>query len=378
MTSHSSLHRRLNPSARHKSTGFSTNRGFTLVELMVALALSVLIAAVAIASLIVARQGFSSVDAASQLRDNGRFASDLIQRLVVQAGFQDVNFAAATSANEFKVAGAATNPEPNILGLDNAIVLTLHNPIAMTTDFGRRPSASTSDSKCTSATDTACANGSDVLILRYQTSASFADATVSDRSMINCAGNAETSVPSSKEDRIISVFHIAKSTGGEPSLMCSFQTIGSTNWNTQPIVEGVESFQVLYGVDGFTTANNPFETDTTKLDSVPDKYIRASQMVVGTADSKATYDNWRHVRSLRIGLVLRGPINSAISKTTNISKLCALGVNPDVTADCIDQSGTETPPMGSEFPRLGTTITNDGRLRQTLTFTVFLRNVQSE
>lgn len=366
---------RKSPSFGYRKPLFSKNRGFTLVELLVALALSALIAGAAVAALIVAKQGFTSVDAASQLRDNGRFASDLIQRLVVQAGFQDVNFAAATRASEFNVKGAAVNPEPNILGADNAIVINLSGQINLTTAFKLRPNATSSQSGCTLATDTACANGSDVLILRYQTSEGIIDSGIADNSMINCAGNAETSVPQSKEDRVISVFHIARSTAGEPSLMCSFQTVGSTTWNTQPIVEGVEGFQVLYGVDGFTAANTQFSGPE---DSVPDKYIRASQMVVGTATSAGTYSNWRRVRSLRIGLILRGPTNSAISRTANIEKLCALGVNPDVPADCVDKSGSETPRMGSEFPRAGSTIANDGRLRQTVTFTVFLRNVQSE
>lgn len=349
------------------------NRGFTIVELLVALALSSLIAVVAVSALIAARQGFTSVDAASQLRDNGRFASDLIQRLIVQSGFMDVNFAAATRTSEFSAKGAATNPEPNILGLDNAITLSLGGQIDLANDFKLRPSATNTQSGCTSPTDTACANGSDVLILRYQTSEGIIGSGVADSSMINCAGVAETSLPLNKEDRIISVFHVKKSTGGEPSLMCSYQS--STGWETQPIVEGVESFQVLYGVDGFTTANTQF---TGPEDTVPDKYIRASQMVVGAVDSAATYSNWRRVRSLRIGLVLRGALNSAISRTTNIAKLCALGVNPDVPADCVDKSGSETPPMGAEFPRAGSTIADDGRLRQTVTFTVFLRNVQNQ
>lgn len=352
---------------------FLKNRGFTLVELLVALALSSLIAAAAVAALIAARQGFTSVDAASQLRDNGRFASDLIQRLVVQAGFEDVNFAAATRANEFTVAGGAANPEPNILGVDNAIVSG--SLPSVLTGFTLRPSATNTQTGCSSSTDTACANGSDVLILRYQTSEGIIESGTADGSMINCAGAAETTAPLNKEDRVISIFHIARSTAGEPSLMCSYQVVGSTTWQTQPIVEGVESFQVLYGVDGFTTANTQFSGPE---DTVPDKYIRASQMVVGTANSAATYSNWRRVRSLRIGLVLRGPRNSAISRNTNITKLCALGVNPDVPADCVDKSGSESPPMGSEFPRAGSTIADDGRLRQTVTFTVFLRNVQSQ
>jgi len=346
-----------------------------LIELLVALALSSIIAVVAIAALIVARQGFTSVDAASQIRDNGRFSSDLIQQLVVQAGFMDVNFAAATRSNEFNVKGSATFPAPNILGLDNSIVSSRSNLPDLTTAFTLRPSATSAQSECTSPTDTACANGSDVLILRYQTSEGIIGSGTADGSMINCAGAAKTTIPLNKEDRITSIFHIARSTAGEPSLMCSYQPAGSTLWQTQPIVEGVESFQVLYGVDGFSTANTQFSGPE---DTVPEKYIRASQMVVGTVNSAATYSNWKRVRSLRIGLVLRGPSNSAISKTTNLTKFCALGMNPDVPADCVDKSGSESPPMGSEFPRAGSTIADDGRLRQTVTFTVFLRNVQSQ
>ncbi len=347
--------------------------GFTLVELLVALALSAVIAAAAVASLSVAQQGFTSVDASTQLRDNGRFATDLIQRLAVQSGYQDVTFAGATRQNEFAVKGAASNPDPNVTGADNALVKLSLLP-DITSAYINRNGASSANSGCASSTDTSCANGSDVLILRYQSSASVADATTTDGSMINCAGAAETTVPIDKNDRIISIFHVARSSNGEPSLMCSY--LASGVWTTQPVVQGVESFQVLYGVDGFSgTANAAF---TGPQDSVPDKYLRASQMVVGgVADSAATYDNWRRVRSLRIGLVLRGPANSLVDKSAaNIAKLCPLGSDPDTPTNCIDQ-GSGSTSMGSEFPR-ATTIPNDGRLRQTLTFTVFLRNVQTQ
>jgi type IV pilus assembly protein PilW len=47
------------------------HRGLTLIELLVAMALSLLVVLAAVSALVVARQGFSSVDASSQLRDNG-------------------------------------------------------------------------------------------------------------------------------------------------------------------------------------------------------------------------------------------------------------------------------------------------------------------
>lgn len=351
----------------------NSQSGFTIVELLVALALSAIIAMAAVASLSVARQGFTAVDASSQLRDSARFATDLIQRLAVQSGYQDVSFAAATRGSEFTVKGATTNPEPNVIGVDNAVVKQSMLP-DITAAYINRNTASSAVTGCSSSLDTSCTNGSDVLILRYQSSASVTDATTTDGTMINCAGAAETQVPTSKDDRIISIFHVARSSNGDPSLMCSY--LGSSGtWTTQPVVQGVESFQVLYGVDGYSGSVNSSFTGT--QDTVPDKYLRASEIVVGSSpDSVATYNNWRRVQSIRVGLVIRGPKNSAIDKSAaTIAKICPLGADPDTPANCIDQ-GSGSTSMGSEFPRT-TTVTNDGRLRQVVTFNVFLRNVQN-
>lgn len=365
---------------------FSAERGFTLVEILVALALSTVIALAAIASLTVARTGFTAVDASSQLRDNGRFAAEMIKRVAVQAGYKDSTYAAATTAFANVT---STTPEPDISGVNNVLVKTSLLP-DLETAFVPRPGASTTDSKCSSNPDPACDNGSDALIIRYQTSPSIAGSSTSDGSMINCAGVADMSVPVNSTDRMISVIHVAKSaTSSEPSLMCSYRS-SSGVWTTQPIVEGVESFQVLYGVDGATTgANTTFPT--TLQDSVPDRYFNASQMVSGSdavvanRTTAATYGNWNAVRSLRIGLVLRGPVNSAPVKGASIATLCPLGfknmapINTPSATDCLDPpdaSNNATTSPGSEFPRKGAVIPDDGRLRQVLTFTVFLRNLQ--
>lgn len=365
---------------------FSAMRGFTLVEILVALALSSVIALAAIASLTVARTGFTAVDASSQLRDNGRFAAEMIKRVVVQAGYKDSQYAAATTAFANTT---TTTAEPDISGVNNVIVKTSLLP-DLETAFLARPGASATDSKCSSSPNLACDNGSDALIIRYQTSPSVAGSSTSDGTMINCAGIADTTVPINSDDRMISVIHVAKSTtGSEPSLMCSYRSSAGV-WTTTPIVEGVESFQVLYGVDGATTgANSTFPT--TLKDSVPDRYFNASQMVSGTDSvvanrvTPATYGNWSAVRSLRIGLVLRGPANSAPVRGASIATLCPLGfknmaaiASPSAT-DCLDppaSGDTAATSPGSEFPRKGAVIADDGRLRQVLTFTVHLRNHQ--
>jgi type IV pilus assembly protein PilW len=351
--------------------------GFTMVELLVALGLSSLIALAAIAALVVSRQGFSSVDATSQLRDNARFTTDTLRRLIVQAGHLDPQFASQTRVGEFPTAGAAAVLTPYVTGVDNALVITGNLP-DITTAYRPRPTATVAQRKCTSGTDTGCANGSDVLILRYQTAAQNPGGTVSDGSIIDCTGGADSSVPTTKTDAVVSIFHVAVGANGkEPSLYCSYFSASTLTWVSSPVIQGVESFQVLYGIDGFTTAVNT--TFTGPQDTVPDKYVRASDLVVGTADSANTYSNWRRVRSLRIGLILRGSPNSNALRGGSIAKICPLGVNPDAATTCIDESGSESPSMGAEFPRKdAAVIPDDGRLRQSVTFTVFLRNVQNQ
>jgi type IV pilus assembly protein PilW len=73
-------------------------RGLTLIELLVAMAVGLVVVLAAVSALTVARRGFTTVDAASQLRDNGRFAADMIQRIGVQTGYKDVFFARPTGS----------------------------------------------------------------------------------------------------------------------------------------------------------------------------------------------------------------------------------------------------------------------------------------
>lgn len=163
-----------------------------------------------------------------------------------------------------------------------------------------------------------------------------------------------------------SILSVAVSTG-EPSLMCSTVDSAGTISTAQPIIRGVENFQVLYGVDGFTAVNTQF---TGAQDSVPDKYLRADQLVVGgVADSAATNSNWRRVRSLRIGMVLRGPPNSAQNSVAQTLYPFGLAKSSSAAAAGSAMSSANDP--GTIFAAPA-----DGRLRQVVTFTVHLRNDQ--
>ena len=312
--------------------------GLTLIELLVALVLGLLIAAASVAALIVARQGFKSVDSGAQLRENSRFAASLIQRITVQAGFENAAY------------GLITDPkDPGLSGFDDAVVDTTYAGWTTTAPVLAHGSRS---GGCGAVTDTSCQNGSDVLVVRYW-GVSTGGTTTADGTMINCSGRGEPE----GADRAFSIFHVVRSAAGEPTLACTYRnTVGA--WATDPLVGGVEAFQVLYGVDtrkaDGTAAATPADGDT-----VADQYLTARQL--DTTPGTVVADNWRRVRTLRIGLVIRGPASDAVDRAaTAAASMPVLGNGFSTGAD-----------TGSAL-----TVAGDGRLRQRLVFTVHLRNAQ--
>jgi type IV pilus assembly protein PilW len=219
--------------------------GFTLVELLVAMALGLLVIAIAGGALLLGRQGFDAVDNGTQLRDKQRLAIDLLTRTVVQAGFED--YAAAVTT--FRANADTTSLEPDIFGWNNAIYAVPGIDISATTAItnGNRPG------KCGSVADTSCNNGSDILVVRYQGVNSPTDATKTDNTMVNCGGGGERGLTTNDlNERGASLFHVNRGADGEPSLSCSYYShaAATPGWVNTPLIEGVESFQVLYGTDG--------------------------------------------------------------------------------------------------------------------------------
>lgn len=329
---------------------YQRNQGMTLVELLVSLVLGLLISLAAVSSLIVTRQGFNTVDAASQLRDNGRFAADLIQRVALQAGFKDPQYAIALPSQK--------DHDDDVLGLIPASVTGFNNAIAKKTEL----------TSATARSAGVVGYGSDVLILRYQTAKLNNDTSnTADGTMIDCAGNAITTIPADRNERMVSIFYVAVGIDGEPALMCSRSANGLAPYDPQPIVQGVENFQVLYGVDGFTAVNSSF---TNTPDLVPEKYLRADQIVIGgLADSQATYNNWRRVRSIRIGMVVRGPPNSQQERVSQT--FYPFGAGRSASEGTVGSALSSSNDIGTVF-----TPAVDGRLRHVVTFTIHLRNHQ--
>jgi len=138
----------------------------------------------------------------------------------------------------------------------------------------------------------AVANGSDVLAVRFP---GAGGGTSGDGSVLDCAG---FGVASFEEGW--SIFYVAKNGDGEPELRCKYR--GTGNWSADAVVTGVDSFQVLYGID----------TDTPR-DGAANRYVNADAIRALDAAfaglpaqelNRRTW--WKRVVSVRIGLLLHG------------------------------------------------------------------------
>lgn len=316
--------------------------GFTLVELMVTLVIGLIIVLASMAALQVSRTGFNTLDAAAQLRDNGRFAASLLERLTSQAGYVQPQY---LKTNEI-FATAQVTPL-GVRGFANSKPMGSQNA----------PDTA-SDSRSTLCGSSAiCLAGGDALVLEYQPASLLADGTTSDKSLINCRGTPVNWTPDAPEQRSISILYVDESKGGEPSLMCKYMDdgAGGTAWQApQPIVQGVERMELMFGV---TDVSPGIRSDpiTAGDSDTPTRYLTASQLDVA-GDPDGTVNNWRRVRSVRIGLVLRGPPSTAA-----------------------DTSNPQLQPLGPLAPSstfFTPSTNNDRRLREVFTLTVHLRNYQ--
>ncbi|MBZ2206963.1 PilW family protein [Massilia soli] len=246
-------------------------RGLSMAELMVAVAVGLLVLLFAGAMLVSANRGHAAQEESARLDDSGRFALEAIARAVRQTAY--VNWDRAD-------AGIADDPAApaRIAGLDN-------RSLVKTADFISDPRPDV-------------ANGSDVLALRFAGAGPGPDG---DGSMTSCAGFGVNEL----EDGW-SIFYVGRSASGDAELRCKYR--GSASWGADAIVGGVDSFQVLYGLD----------TDVPE-DGIANLFVNAS--VVAALDDELDLDgadeaereldlrrktHWKRVASIKVGLILHG------------------------------------------------------------------------
>ncbi len=248
-------------------------RGLSISELMVAVAIGTIITLLAVTIMAAASAGYVAHTDAANIDDGGRFALAAIEKAARQTGF--------ANWEQGEAGGGDPAAPPPIIGLDAASL--------------------SSDSDGISNPRPAAVNGSDVLAMRFAGSGSAGG----DGSMTTCAG---FSVGAGQEGW--SIFYVGSNAKGEAELRCKYR--GANNWSAEAVVGGVDSFQVLYGLDTdpapdgqanrFVTAGAISELD-------------AGMAPEGDTDAARSRDqlrksHWKRVVSIKVSVVLHGPQRS--------------------------------------------------------------------
>ena len=246
-------------SHRHR---MSTCRGYSLTGMLlsVSLCMPLVMSAISLTCEALREQVFA--EQLMLLEQDAQFALMTISKLVQLAGHQDP----ATAG--FVVRSASMATEPPVRGLDDA-------SLAARSSVNASPSGPG-------------IFGSDVLILRFSGMNSGGSA------LLNCAGIPVSSSAAASDEAGntagYSILYIGRGTTGEPELRCKYPT--ANGWDSEALVSGVESFQVLYGLDR-------------DGDGHPDQFLRASAIAAESGNDAAVLALWQQVVALKIAVLIR-------------------------------------------------------------------------
>lgn len=262
---------------RLKQRDLRCESGVTLVELMISMTVGMFVVLTATAVLVSVKSNYLEQDDVAQMQETSRYALDVIGRSVRQASHRSWNLPQG-AIHDVSALGA------DVFGLDARSLKSRTEGIE--------------------AAVTKSVNGSDVLAIRFWGSGAEESG---DGTVLNCAGfaaSAPTIIDMSEDKRAWSIFYVATDATGEPELYCKYR--GDNSWNSQAIARGVESFQVLYGLD-------------TDEDGLPNRLLNASGVqalddtlelhganaVERAADSNKR-SHWRKVVLVKVAMLIRG------------------------------------------------------------------------
>lgn len=329
-----------------------TQRGVTLVELMVAMAINLVLVLAATLLYLNGRTAQKAVDERGAVFESGNLALDLLGREIGNAAFYP--------AVSVEPANTSRAPGSNVLWSHD--LATTQSMSAVPTAYqhgvfgcdGQRFDPATD--ACAAHNTNSGPAGSDALVVSYFTNDAFsldrgqrADCTFADvgKSGYNSgrervAGSAVTTsgalgVAPDAPLLVINRYQLVKSriqVDGAVintfSLACSGNGATSNNTGYQELIRGVEQFEVRYGVMDDTTLR-------------PRRYLTASEVAaLGDANiDGVVYQPWRRVVSVRVCLMVRSISGSALRTGTN--------GQASATTDC--NGSSYTPPGGAQVRR---------------------------
>lgn len=253
----------MSPRARRES-------GMTMPELLVASSVGLAVLLACASLFIWASRAFAAQVETAAMDDAGRYALEAIARAVRQSAAADPDGqgGAADPAAPARLSGLdARRVSQAGFGIDNAA------PDAV--------------------------NGSDVLAVRFPGTGAPPNG---DGTSLDCAGFAVH-----RNEEGWSIFYVARNAQGDAELRCKYR--GNNNWSADAVVGAIDSFQVLYGLDG-------------DADGTPERYLNASALagldaglvLAGSTPAERDADlrrrtHWKKIASVRVALLLRGPVS---------------------------------------------------------------------
>lgn len=253
---------------RRNAYSLSRYQGSALTELLIAAALSMAMVLSAITVIQVANQAYFWHQENAVIEEHANYVTELITRAVRQAAYRDY-VQPMTNYDELDF-GAYIKGADNRSLKPGSQGWTELNPHAI--------------------------HGSDVLAVHFAGASDSQDA-----SRINCAGFRVARAASASEDEGWSIFYVAENAYGESELRCKYR--GAQEWQSQALIEGVEGFQVLYGVDTDGDGWSNCYVNATAIDD----HDRAAGL-----NGSPVVAWWSKIVSVQIALLLRasGKFNS--------------------------------------------------------------------
>lgn len=249
--------------------------GMTLVELLLAMGLGAVLMLGASSMLLAVSASHAAQASQARMDDSGRYAMDVVARALRQSAYINLDAGAGAWL-------PATEDSASLSGLDarslvrNAEGISNSLPDAM--------------------------HGSDVLAVRFQ-GAGPADG--GDGTVLNCAGFA-VGAGASESERGWSIFYVAIGGDGEAELRCKYRS--ANGWGADAIIRGVDSFQVLYGLDTDTPADGVANLylNATGLDARDASLVPAGETATQRQRDLLRRTHWKRVTSVRLALLLHG------------------------------------------------------------------------
>lgn len=236
------------------------DKGFTLIELMVALTISLLITLVVLQAYLGGLGTQRAQTDATRAQESSRIAFDLLAHSLRQAGYKNPKA-----------------PGPGFCDSSAERIATINDPASI------NPTAV----NLVGSTVT-IANNSDAVKVRYSGEGLPVGPFTTDNSIRDCLGN-----PVAPNTLAEDTFFVAAdaNNNNEPTLFC-YTTNDATRGNV-PLVAGVESMQILYG-------------DDSDGDGIINRYIRGG---VGNVSAP------NNIRSVKLSIIARTPGTSAVDRS---------------------------------------------------------------